>query len=56
MRGRDGFVKEEARFLEKRGALSPPSHQAIRLTINLASACRWVDERLEMSYLWREQL
>ena len=28
MRGSDGLVKEEARFLEKRGALAAPSHQA----------------------------
>jgi hypothetical protein len=28
MRGSDGLVKEEARFLEKRGALAPASRQA----------------------------
>jgi len=28
MRGSDELVKEEARFLEKRGALAAPSHQA----------------------------
>jgi hypothetical protein len=45
MRGSDGLVKEEARFLEKRGALAAPSHQADEKPCFFCM--QMVDKRLE---------